>query len=95
VKGVVFGITDGEQEMADDYETSDYQRVQAPLGFGELEGWEHARAAVRVVIMPQAIPVSSVGICLEVHEVEADANGSRSSAMVSSRTRLTPRTPPV
>ena len=37
MEGVVFEVTDGELEMADDYEAGDYQRVQTPLGFGELE----------------------------------------------------------
>ena len=38
MEGVVFEVTDGGLEMADDYEAGDYQWVQAPLGFGELEG---------------------------------------------------------
>jgi hypothetical protein len=37
VEGAVFEVTDGDLEMADDYEAGDYERVQAPLGFGELE----------------------------------------------------------
>jgi hypothetical protein len=36
--------------MADDYEAGDYQRVQAPLGFGELE------AGARQKRVPQAEP---------------------------------------
>jgi hypothetical protein len=32
-------------EMADDYEAGDYQRVQAPLGFGELEAGARQKRA--------------------------------------------------
>jgi hypothetical protein len=37
VEGTVFEVTDGELEMADDYESGDYQRAQAPHGLGELD----------------------------------------------------------
>ena len=40
VESVVFEVTDGEHEMAND----DYQRIQAPLGLGEWdEGSRHKR----------------------------------------------------